>query len=588
MINKYILIDVSESNSPKYILEACAFNNNNAIYPKYLLFFTSANEFFEYIDLYEREKRLNTFLEGMQFNFNNFIILNNKNGKQVGIILDLTKPNQNIQNAPINIINQNLILNNNQFLFSQFNNQNNNLNNNNFPIIQNKIIQNIPNQNNDKNQLIIQNPKSLPIIKKLIPVIPTQVISKPVVKNVITSIVEEFPFPPLIGLQNVGATCYMNATLQCFCQIKKLVDYFKYNSKIIEIIDYKFKNKSEICLTYSFKYLVENLWPSPSGNKYILTKNMNQNSQNRYFAPYGFKKKISDMNPLFQGAQANDSKDLVNFIIMTLHEELNKAPKNPNSNINMFQINQTNEKEILDCFIKCFMNDNQSIISDIFYGVSKTGTQCSRCRTIKYNFQAYFFLIFPLEEVRKYKINQLQNQFIQMNQNMNMNQFLFQQNMLNLQNIQNLNIVNIDDCFNYNEKLENFTGENSMYCNICGQNLPAFYQTILFTSPEILIIVLNRGKGIQFKVKLEFQEILNLKNYIKRQDTGYNYKLIGVVTHMGESGASGHFIAYCKSPISNDWYQYNDDLVFKVNNFKQEIIDYAMPYILFYQKIDTI
>ena len=34
------------------------------------------------------------------------------------------------------------------------------------------------------------------------------------------------------------------------------------------------------------------------------------------------------MNPLFEGVAANDAKDLFNFIIMTLHEELNKAKYN--------------------------------------------------------------------------------------------------------------------------------------------------------------------------------------------------------------------------------------------------------------------
>ena len=68
------------------------------------------------------------------------------------------------------------------------------------------------------------------------------------------------------------------------------------------------------------------------------------------------------------------------------------------------------------------------------------------------------------------------------------------------------------------------------------------------------------------------------------KDTGFMYDLVGVVTHMDESGASGHFIAYCKSPIDHCWYNYNDDLVFPVNNFVNDVINYAMPYILFYQK----
>ena len=35
---------------------------------------------------------------------------------------------------------------------------------------------------------------------------------------------------PGIGLQNIGATCYMNATLQCFAHIEKFVNFLKYNS----------------------------------------------------------------------------------------------------------------------------------------------------------------------------------------------------------------------------------------------------------------------------------------------------------------------------------------------------------------------
>jgi ubiquitin carboxyl-terminal hydrolase 4/11/15 len=37
----------------------------------------------------------------------------------------------------------------------------------------------------------------------------------------------------LVGLQNVGATCYMNSTLQCFSNVKSLRNYFlKHKSKI--------------------------------------------------------------------------------------------------------------------------------------------------------------------------------------------------------------------------------------------------------------------------------------------------------------------------------------------------------------------
>ena len=402
---------------------------------------------------------------------------------------------------------------------------------------------------------------------------------------------KKFKVPPKIGLQNVGATCYMNATIQCFGQIEKLVDHFKSKQRIKYIIK-EYKKKQENCLAESFKYLIENLWPTDE--KYNNPKYNLKNSNNKYFVPKEFKEKISKMNILFEGAKANDSKDLVNFIIMRLHEELNEINKRENIN-NDISPCQEDEISMFNYFKKSYYGENKSIISDLFYGINGTMYQCSKCQTKKYNYQIVFFYIFPLEEVRKFKIQNLQQMHMnkiqqQMQIQMQMGQNIGYMNVMLLcqpyfSSIQNINSVTLTDCFDYNQKIEVMSGENSMYCNICKNQESAFYQTYLVNSPEIIIIILNRGKGIEFNVKLEFSEILNIKNYLKCNDSPYNYKLIGVVTHLGESGASGHFIAYCKSPIDEKWYNYNDDLCFLVTNFKEQVIDYAMPYILFYQKV---
>ena len=89
-------------------------------------------------------------------------------------------------------------------------------------------------------------------------------------------------------------------------------------------------------------------------------------------------------------------------------------------------------------------------------------------------------------------------------------------------------------------------------------------------------------------LKINFPIQLNLYNFIDFKEAGYNYELIGVITHLGGSDMSGHFIAYCKNPINGMWYQYNDSVVNEVNqaNFQAEVIDYAMPYLLFYQKMN--
>ena len=412
-------------------------------------------------------------------------------------------------------------------------------------------------------------------------------------ENLSFSIKKKFTEPPKIGLQNVGATCYMNATIQCLCQIEKLVNYFKSNPKIDKIIK-EYKNDNKVCLTESFKYLIENLWPTD--NKYYDKKYNSENTNNKYFIPSEFKEKISEMNPLFQGVKANDSKDLVNFIIMTLHSELNEGKKYQDD----FNPPQENESEMLKYFTQSYFHENKSIICDLFYGINGKIYQCSLCNVQKYNFQVFFFLIFPLEEVRKFKIGILQQQLMQQMQQMQLMQMNNQNNiyMNNINNINNpmfylqamnnlnnINCVKINDCFDYYRKIDIMDGENAMYCNNCQKLCKANYSTYIVNSPEILIIILNRGKGIEFNVKLEFGEYLNIQNYVKEQNVSNNYKLIGVVSHFGENSESGHFIAYCKSPIDGYWYKYNDDSVTSVNDFQKEIIDFAMPYILFYQRM---
>ena len=46
------------------------------------------------------------------------------------------------------------------------------------------------------------------------------------------------------------------------------------------------------------------------------------------------------------------------------------------------------------------------------------------------------------------------------------------------------------------------------------------------------------------------------------------------------------FISHCLSPIDNKWYTYNDLIVNEVYDFKSQILNQGLPYLLFYQKID--
>ena len=147
------------------------------------------------------------------------------------------------------------------------------------------------------------------------------------------------------------------------------------------------------------------------------------------------------------------------------------------------------------------------------------------------------------------------------------------------------NNVTIYECFYYNQKSDLFTGENKNYCNICRQLWDSVYTSKIYVTPNILIIILNRGKGNIYKVKLDFTEVIDITQFVLQKDKQQIiYSLYGVITHIGQSGPNAHFVASCKSPIDNKWYRYNDAIVSPINNVQKDVIDFGIPYILFYQR----
>ena len=480
-----------------------------------------------------------------QIIYENEILLNKIHNLEQKI-LDFSELNRKLTQN--NNKNNNIINNNNLSLLSNdryF--QNNNNYNNNGNIGPNNYNSNYINLNinpqNEKKEIYIDS--NINIIKK----------------NENIQPIDQFNKPPLIGLQNIGATCFMNSTLQCFSQTKKLTNYFlnpKNRDKIINNnISLLFPNSYQ--LTPLYLDLIENLW---KGNK-------------TYFAPYNFMNTVNNMNPLFKRGEAGDAKDFIIFVLEQLHKELKRPLKNMKMLPVFDQPNQYDKKNTLNSFVNEFSKET-SIISDLFFGFNETTTVCLNCKNyfnsrnsqnpICYNYGIFNLLIFPLEEVK----NMINNQ--------------------SLMNIQNFyqgpkNAVNIDDCFTYNQKTDYFTGENKNYCNICKQLSESYYTSRIYVCPDILILILNRGKGNIYKVKMNFNEVIDITNYvIQNENKRVIYNLYGVITHIGESGPNAHFVASCKSPVDGKWYRYNDAKVDPIQNFQKDIHDFCSPYILFYEK----
>ena len=64
-----------------------------------------------------------------------------------------------------------------------------------------------------------------------------------------------------------------------------------------------------------------------------------------------------------------DPKDLISFLLETLHQELNKANNAPyqNSGYNLNEADSYDENKAIQNFINDFTKNNKSIISDTFF-----------------------------------------------------------------------------------------------------------------------------------------------------------------------------------------------------------------------------
>ena len=495
----------------------------------------------------------NNFTYNNNYNYNNSNPTNNANSFYNNYNIN---KNGNYNNMNSYSFNNNSNFNNNLFLNPQTVLNSNNLNNNfNYNNNQNYIQNNVNNIYNN-NDINIFNSKTT--------------INKP--KN---DYIELNFMIRARGLENVGATCYMNAPLQCLYHIKPLSENILNDDKI---------NKS-MELTYCFKKLIEKLAGCENRRRFrIDIANYTYNEKKKdYVKPQEFKDLIGRKNDLFKGINANDSKDLIIFLLEGMDKELT-IRNNKTTEIEKFYGNNINEMSETN-----FKKIHNSIFGDLFYGFQRSFMECLSCKHIEQTFSVFNFMIFPLEKIFN-SLNKKKN----MNMNNNMNKiysiYNFQSfpNDLNILNPctvvnktnYNLNKLNLKDCFKDNENEEILSGENKIYCNNCNKYSDARTKNDIYKAPKVLILILNRGKGNSFKCDVDFEKELDISSFVSNPNNSpTKYNLIGVICHLGESSMNGHFLAYCKH-FDDNWYLFNDGIVTSEGEAKKYK---GIPYILFYQ-----
>lgn len=331
------------------------------------------------------------------------------------------------------------------------------------------------------------------------------------------------------GLTNYGHSCYINAFLQCLINCTPLTKYF--------LTEYHITNNnslSNIYLDFIKKYQQKDY----NAARGIIN----------YFLSYDSSVKNT----------GSDSKDVLFEFFDRIQSEL----KNSDTSIVIDDsTNPENEKDVIDERIK-LDNADYSIIYRCFNFWIENEQKCSNRYCQKYNKKLYeirseSYFVFYLSEIYSKRYNTY--------------------NYMGRNN----NKLSLEECFYY------YLLEKGS-CAYCQKQIDI--KNKICKLPNILVIILNRGKNNQFNVNIEFNQELNLDLYYQKfkyningldQDACPKYNLLcGTILNKNYyNPGKGHTVTFA-SDCNGKYTIYDDTKIYKeeFQNIKNKDV-----YILFYQ-----
>ena len=195
---------------------------------------------------------------------------------------------------------------------------------------------------------------------------------------------------------------------------------------------------------------------------------------------------------------------IINFLLKKLHEELNTKKPNLGGEDNYLKKvvkREDKKQEAYDNFMLFFYTNFDSIISNNFFSLIKTKRICKRCNSSDYLFNMLCFIPFNI----KILTHQYPKKF-------------------------NLNIYDAFDCLN--TKFIVLDEKKYVKCEKCNDYTSHNEFKQFYNLPKNLIIFFDRGENNQYKDFINFDQKLNLSEYVecfKQKNKNVIYDLLGII-----------------------------------------------------------
>ncbi|CAP80915.1 Pc12g12880, partial [Penicillium rubens Wisconsin 54-1255] len=173
----------------------------------------------------------------------------------------------------------------------------------------------------------------------------------------------------IVGLQNLGNTCYMNSALQCVRSIEELSYYF---------LSGLYKPELNPTNVLGCGGTIAKQWAN------LLQELYKSDPQPRSVNPYRFRTAAGRQREDFAGYEQHDSQEFVMFLLDALSEDLSRivgskpATVIPDSTDEMIHDRKALEEFGKKCW-DLYEARNASIITDLFAGMYKSTLICHNC-----------------------------------------------------------------------------------------------------------------------------------------------------------------------------------------------------------------